>query len=52
MTHSRRRCLDWWEELEAVGLGVLIGLAGFYLVRTWLRRSPMDARGTESASGA
>lgn len=52
MTYFRRRKLDWWEELEAAGIGVLMGVAGFYLVRTWLRRSPVEAHETESASGA
>lgn len=52
MTYHRRRSLDWWEELEAAGVGVLVGLAGFYLVRTWLRRSPVEVRDTESTSSA
>lgn len=52
MTYHRRRSLTWREELEAVGVGVLVGLAGFYLVRTWLRRSPVEVREAESTSGA
>lgn len=52
MTYHRRRSLSRWEELEAAGVGVLVGLAGFYLVRTWLRRSPVEARDAETTTGA
>lgn len=40
MTYYRRRTLEWWEELAAVGAGLAAGAAAAYLARQWLRRSP------------
>lgn len=43
MTYYRRRSLEWWEELAAVGAGLVAGAAGAYLARQWLRRTPAEA---------
>jgi hypothetical protein len=41
MSYHRRRSLDWWDELTALGVGVAAGAAAVYLARLWLQRDPL-----------
>jgi len=47
MRYYRRRRLDWWDELAALGIGVAAGAAAVYLARLWLQRDPLPRGGEE-----
>lgn len=41
MTRYRRGTVEWWEELLALGGGLLAGVVAFYVGRELLRREPL-----------
>lgn len=45
-SYTYRRDLEPQELLPAVGVGVGVGLAAFYVVRLFLQRTPLDISGT------
>ncbi|MFQ5678516.1 MAG: hypothetical protein ACE5HP_03570 [Gemmatimonadota bacterium] len=50
MIRYRRGPARMWEELAAAAVGVVCGLATFYVTRLWLQREPLEEEDAELGS--